>query len=66
MEKVAIITKANVLVEQMLYLKKDVLLLADVFWIFRNALLKYYKLNRAQFYTTAELTWKVLLMKGFR
>ena len=66
MEKVAIITKANVLLEQMLYLKKDVLLLADVFWIFRNALLKYYKFNRAQFYTTAELTWKVLLMKGFR
>ena len=66
MEKVAITTKANVFVEQMLHFKKDVLLLAGVFWIFRNALLKYYKFNRAQFYTKTELTWKVLLMKGCR
>ena len=43
------------------YLKKDVLLLADVFETFRNTSLKNYKLDPAHFYTASSLAWQDLL-----
>ena len=43
------------------YLKTGVLLLPDVFEIFRNSSLKNYKLDPAHFYPAPGLTWQALL-----
>ena len=44
-----------------LYLKTDVLLLADVFEEFRNICLKHYELDPAWYYTTPALAWDACL-----
>ena len=44
-----------------LYLKSDVLLLADVFEEFRNVCLKNYSLDPAWYYTSPGLSWDALL-----
>lgn len=44
-----------------LYLKTDVLLLADVFEAFRDSCLGTYKLDPAHYYTTPGLTWDAML-----
>src|SRR6266536_194432 len=44
-----------------LYLKSDVLLLADVFESFRKMCLKYYKLDPAHYYTAPGLAWDACL-----
>lgn len=44
-----------------IYLKSDVLLLADVFENFRNICLEQYKLDPAQYYTSPGLTWDAML-----
>ena len=46
-----------------LYLKTDVILLANVFEAFRQVCLKNYDLDPAHFYTTPELAWKACLKK---
>ena len=44
-----------------LYLKSDVLLLADVFENVRNICLEYYQLDPAHFYTSPGLAWQACL-----
>ena len=44
-----------------LYLKFDVLLLADVFEEFRNVCLENYSLDPAWYYTSPRLSWDALL-----
>ena len=44
-----------------LYLRTDVILLANVFEAFRDTCLQHYKLDPAHFYTSPGLAWKVCL-----
>ena len=46
-----------------LYLRTDVILLANVFEAFRDTCLEHYKLDPAQFYTSPGLAWKASLRK---
>ena len=46
-----------------LYLRADVILLANVFKAFRDTCLEHYSLNPAHFYTSPGLAWKVCLKK---
>ena len=46
---------------QDLYLRTDVVLLANVFEAFRDTCLKHYKLDPAHFYTSPGLAWKACL-----
>jgi hypothetical protein len=47
----------------MLYLKCDVLLLADVFENFRNTSISYYKLDPANYISIASYAWDAMLLK---
>ena len=44
-----------------LYLRTDVVLLANVFEAFRDTCLKHYKLDPVHFYTSPGLAWKACL-----
>ena len=44
-----------------LYLKTDILLLADVFETYRKTCLKVYGLDPAHYYTSPGLSWDALL-----
>ena len=46
-----------------LYLKTDVILLANVFEAFRDTCIEHYKLDPAHFYTSPGLAWKACLKK---
>ena len=46
-----------------LYLKTDVILLANMFEAFRDTCLEYYRLDPAHFYTLPGLAWKACLKK---
>ena len=45
------------------YLKKDVLLLADVFERFSSTCLKYYELDPCQYFSSPGLSWDAMLNK---
>ena len=45
------------------YLKKDVLLLADVFEKFIDTCLKFYKLDPCHYFSSPVLSWDVMLKK---
>ena len=50
-----------------LYLKSDILLLADIFENFRKTCLQYYKLDPAHYFTSPGLSWDALLkMTGIK
>ena len=44
-----------------LYLKSDILLLADVFENFRKSCLQYYKLDPCRYFTSPGLSWDAML-----
>ena len=44
------------------YLKKDVLLLADVFEMFIDTCLKFYKLDPCHYFSSPGLTWDAMLI----
>ena len=44
-----------------LYLKSDILLLADVFENFRNTCMQYYKLDPCHYFTSPGLSWDAVL-----
>ena len=44
-----------------LYLKSDILLLADVFENFRRTCLQYYKLDPCHYFTSPGLSWDAML-----
>ena len=44
-----------------LYLRTDVVLLANVFQAYRDTCLKHYKLDPAHFYTSTGLDWRTCL-----
>ena len=46
-----------------LYLRTDVVLLANVYEAFRDTFLKHYKLDPAHFYTSPGLPWKAYLKR---
>ena len=46
-----------------LYLKTDVIILANVFEAFRDTSLEYYQLDLAHFYTSPGLAWQACLKK---
>ena len=46
-----------------LYMRTDVLLLADVFESFRDLCLNYYELDPAHYYTTPNFAWDAMLKK---
>ena len=46
-----------------LYLRTDVVLLANVYEAFRDTCLRHYKLDPAHFYTSPELAWKACLKR---
>ena len=46
-----------------LYLRMDVVLLANIFEAFRDTCLRHYSLDPAHFYTTSGLAWKAWLKK---
>ena len=46
-----------------LYLKTDLILLADVFEAFRDICLEYYRLDPAHFYKSPGLAWQACLKK---
>ena len=50
-----------------LYLKSDILLLADIFEIFRETCLQYYKLDPSHYFTSPGLSWDAMLkMTGIK
>ena len=46
-----------------LYLRTDIILLANIFEAFRDTFLEHYSLDPAHFYTSPDLTWKACLKK---
>ena len=44
-----------------LYLKSDIVILADIFENFRNTCLKYYKLDPCHYFTSPGLSWDAML-----
>ena len=47
------------------YLKKDVLLLADVFEKFIDTCLKFYKLDPCHYFSSPELSWDAMLKNNW-
>ena len=46
-----------------LYMKSDVILLADVFESFRDVCMEYYKLDPCWYFTSPGLSWDAMLKK---